>query len=175
MANGPVRRGPRPGRGRGRRRVTLYENGRVRSPLTTRTIALGALVAVLVAAAFVVVASSAREARRSSDAAQRAQAVTISAVALGELTSRLDAALRGYVLGNEPRFLTPFDAARGALPAARRALGGAVTGGDERDALTAAGRDLDTYLRDFAPRAIRAAHAGPTPAAEVALDNESTA
>ena len=44
----------------------------MRSPLTTRTIALGALVAVLVAAAFVVVASSAREARRSSDAAQRA-------------------------------------------------------------------------------------------------------
>ena len=147
----------------------------MRSPLTTRTIALGALVAVLVAAAFVVVASSAREARRSSDAAQRAQAVTISAVALGELTSRLDAALRGYVLGNEPRFLTPFDSARGALPQARRALGRAVTAGDERAALTAAGHDLDSYLRDFAPRALRAARTEPSPGTEVALDNESTA
>src|SRR3981081_863103 len=95
LANGPARRGPRPGPGRGRRRVTLYENARVRSPLTTRTIALGAIVAVLVAAAFVIVASSARQAPRPSDAAQRAQAVTVSAVALGELTSRLDAALRG--------------------------------------------------------------------------------
>jgi signal transduction histidine kinase/CHASE3 domain sensor protein len=147
----------------------------VRSPLTTRTIALGALVAVLVGAAFVVVAASAREARRSSDAAQRAQAVTVSAVALGELTSRLDAALRGYVLGNEPRFLDPFDAARGALPEARGALGRAVARGNERVALTAAGRDLDSYLTDFAPRAIRAARREPTPAVEVALDNESTA
>jgi len=75
----------------------------VRSPLTTRTIALGALVAVLVAAAFVVVASSAREARRSSDAAQRAQAVTISAVALGQLADRLDAAVRGYIHDDDTR------------------------------------------------------------------------
>ena len=147
----------------------------MRSPLTTRTIALGALVAVLVAAAFVVVAARAREARRSSDAAERAQAVTVSAIALGELTNRLDAALRGYVLGNEPRFLTPFDTARGALPQARRALVRTVAAGDERTALTAAGRDLDSYLRDFAPRAIRAARTEPSPAAEVALDNESTA
>ncbi|HEV7363100.1 MAG TPA: ATP-binding protein, partial [Solirubrobacteraceae bacterium] len=143
--------------------------------LTTRTIALGALVAVLVAAAFVIVAASAREARRSSDAAERAQAVTVSAVALGELTSRLDAALRGYVLGNQPRFLEPFDAARGALPQARLGLGRALSGGDERAALTAAGRDLDAYLSDFAPRAIRAARREPTPAVEVALDNESSA
>src|SRR5437763_3068673 len=157
MENGPVRRGPRPGPGRGRRRVTLYENGRVRPTLTTRTIALGAVVAVLVAAAFVVVASNARDARRASDAAQRAQAVTVSAVALGELTSRLDSALRGYVLGNEPRFLAPFDAARGALPAARGALIRAVKSGGERSALTAAGAELDAYLRDFAPRAIAAA------------------
>jgi signal transduction histidine kinase/CHASE3 domain sensor protein len=147
----------------------------VRSPLTTRTIALGALVAVLVAAAFVVVASSAREARRSSDAAQRAQAVTISAVALGQLTSHLDAALRGYMLGNQPRFLTPFDAARRALPAARTSLDRAVSGGDERAPLTAVGRDLDSYLRDFAPRAIRAGRREPTPAVEVSLDDESTA
>ena len=61
----------------------------MRSPLTTRTIALGAVVAVLVAAGFVVVASSAREARRSSDAAQRAQSVTVSAIALGELADRV--------------------------------------------------------------------------------------
>src|SRR5437763_1091029 len=175
MENGPVRRGPRPGPGRGRRRVTLYENGRVRPTLTTRTIALGAVVAVLVAAAFVVVASSAREARRTSDAAQRAQAVTVSAVALSELTSRLDSALRGYVLGNQPHFLTPFEAARGALPGARRALAAAATGGDERSALSAAGGELDAYLRDFAPRAIRAGHTEPSPAEEVALDNESTA
>src|SRR5881227_2941405 len=175
MENGPVRRGPRPGPGRGRRRVTLYENGRVRPTLTTRTIALGAVVAVLVAAAFVVVASNAREARRASDAAQRAQAVTVSAVALGELTSRLDSALRGYVLGNQPHFLTPFEAARGALPGARRALAAAATGGDERSALSAAGGELDAYLRDFAPRAIRAGRAEPSPAEEVALDNESTA
>jgi signal transduction histidine kinase/CHASE3 domain sensor protein len=147
----------------------------VRSPLTTRTIALGALVAVLVAAAFVVIAASAREARRSSDAAERAQAVTVSAVALGELTSRLDAALRGYVLGNEPRFLQPFDAARGALAPARVALGRALSSGDERTALTAAGRDLDSYLSDFAPRAIRAGRREPTRAVEVALDSESTA
>ncbi len=147
----------------------------MRSPLTTRTIALGALVAVLVAAAFVVVGSIAREARRSSDAAERAQAVTVSAVALGELTSRLDAALRGYVLGNEPRFLEPFDAARGALPQARRALDRALSGTDERAALTAAGRDLDSYLSDFAPRAIRAARRDPTQAVEVALDDESSA
>jgi len=147
----------------------------VRSPLTTRTIALGAVVAVLVAAAFVIVAASAREARRSSDAAERAQAVTVSAVALGELTSRLDAALRGYLLGNEPRFLTPFDAARGALPAARGALARAMIAADERTALTAAGRDLDSYLRDFAPRAIRAARTEPSAAVERALDNESTA
>jgi signal transduction histidine kinase/CHASE3 domain sensor protein len=147
----------------------------VRSPLTTRTIALGAVVAVLVAAGFVVVASSAREARRSSDAAQRAQSVTVSAIALGELADRLDAALRGYLLGNQPRFLKPFETARAALPAAQRALDRAVTAQDERAALTAAGRDLAAYQRDFAPRAIRAARTEPNPAAEVALDDESTA
>src|SRR5205085_5593321 len=116
----------------------------------TRTIALGAAVAVLVAAAFVVVAASARDARRSSDAAERAQQVTVSAVALGQLTSRLDSALRSYVLGNEPRFLAPFDAARGALPAARSGLIRAVKDGGERSALGAAGAELDAYLRDFA-------------------------
>jgi signal transduction histidine kinase len=147
----------------------------VRSPLTTRTIALGALVAVLVAAAFVVVVSSAREARSSSDAAQQAHAVTVRAVALGELTSRLDAALRGYLLGNAPRFLTPFDAARDEVPPARRALSRAVTGADERAALTAVGGDLDSYLRDFAPRAIRAGRREPAPGVEAALVDESAA
>ena len=62
-----------------------------------------------------------------------------------------------------------------ALSGARRALAAAATGGDERSALSTAGGELDAYLRDFAPRAIRAARAEPSPAEEVALDNESTA
>src|SRR5438094_895628 len=61
--------------------ATLYENGPVRSRLTTRTIALGALVAVLVGLAFLVVVASARQERRYSEAARRAEAVTTSAVA----------------------------------------------------------------------------------------------
>src|SRR5205085_3841784 len=133
-------------------------------PLSTGTFALGAAVADSIAATYVAVAASAGDARRSSNAAERAQQVTVSAVALGQLASRLDSALRGYVLGNEPRFLAPFDAARGALPAARSGLIRAVKDGGERSALGAAGAELDAYLRDFAPRAIAAAgHGEPSP------------
>ena len=94
----------------------------MRKGLTRRTIGASALLALLVAGAFAVLLRTIEVQRDAAEAAARSQQVQAAANGLERLVLDLEKDQRGYLIHGDRRFLGPWHAARGALPAASALL-----------------------------------------------------
>src|SRR5689334_19981364 len=95
-----------------------------------------AVLAALVAAAFIVLALTIGDLRRSTEKATRAQEVTSAALVTQQLVIDLETGLRGFVLSGNDRLLEPWREAQEALPSATARLE-RLTGADPDQAARA--------------------------------------
>lgn len=103
-----------------------------RVPLVARILIASALLAVLVAAAFVVLVIALSELRTTTTGANRSKELTASALLLEQSLLQSDSALRGYVNTGDQRFLRAWREARLGLPGATAALQESAAGSAAR-------------------------------------------
>jgi signal transduction histidine kinase len=140
--------------------------------LTRRTVIASAVLALLVGAAFAVLARAVSEERGSSDRATDSLEVIAAATALERLVVDLESGQRGYVITREQRFLEPWRSARAAYRSVADNLVARSAGTGER---AAAARELvaavDAYVTEYSVPLVRAAQRGePYASSAEALD-----
>jgi signal transduction histidine kinase len=144
----------------------------VRGGLTRRTIVASALLALVVGAAFAVLARAVSEERDSSGQAIRSQEMIAAASRLERLVLDLESGQRGYLVTRQERFLDPWQAARGEYRRAADALV-ASTGGVNGQAHTARAiaDAVDAYVTQYSVPLVEAARRGEASASSArALD-----
>jgi signal transduction histidine kinase len=136
-----------------------------RVPLSARIVIASALLAVLVAAAFVILVFALSELRTTTVEANRSKDLTAATLVLEQNLLQLDAGLRSYVSTGDPRFLRAWRDARSALPGSTSALEDSATGNQGRErrarSLVAAVRE---YLDDYAIPLVGIAKVNPSAA-----------
>ena len=132
-------------RARARRLPAVRAFG-VRIPLVARIALASALLAVLVAVAFVVLVVALSELRVTTIDASRSKDVTSATLVLEQNLLQVDADLRGYVNTGDRRFLRAWRESRSAIPASIAALDRSAAG---REGQEARARRLSTAVRDY--------------------------
>lgn len=94
----------------------------MRGSLTQRVMLASAVLAVLVAGAFVVLLLALDSTRDSRALARDSRVQLASANRLEKLVIDLEAAQHGFIITHEPRFLGPWRVATATIPAAGRRL-----------------------------------------------------
>jgi signal transduction histidine kinase len=89
-------------------------------PLLGRVVLGSAVLAVLVAGAFVVLLLAMSSLRASTNEQARSKDVTAATLVLERVVDQLDSSLRAFVISGDRRFLGPWQQARAALPPAIR-------------------------------------------------------
>jgi signal transduction histidine kinase/CHASE3 domain sensor protein len=123
--------------------------------------------------AFAVLLVAVDDLRKSARAARDSQEVLAAAHELEGLVVDLETGLRGFVLTRENRFLEPWHAARGSLPARAAALERLSAGnpGQERMARQIT-QTTSSYIEEYADPLLEAAQRGDPAAREVATTAE---
>ena len=130
----------------------------MRGGLTRTTIVASAALALVVGAAFGILVHTIAEQRDSAARATRAQQAIAAADRLERLVLDLETGQRGYLVAREPRFLTPWQAARAQYRRAGEELVAASDGavGPAREIVAA----VDAYVRDYSVPLVAAARRG---------------
>ncbi|MDQ4067901.1 MAG: CHASE3 domain-containing protein [Actinomycetota bacterium] len=132
----------------------------MRGGLTARMMIASALLAILVAGAFVALLLALAEERESTDRSRESQAVLVAANRLERLAVDLETGERGFVLTGEERYLEPWNAARNALPEAGAELQRLVELPVQRARTQQILEALASYLRDHSEPVVEAARRG---------------
>ena len=140
--------------------------------LQTRLVAASAVLAVLVAAAFVILILSLATLREATRQEKQSRDVTAEALMLQKLVLDVEAGLRGYVLTGQTRFLGPHNAARKQLPDRFGDLGRLVADEpDQRERAQDLIATIRRYIADYVNPVLRIARES-LPAARLATDQE---
>jgi signal transduction histidine kinase/CHASE3 domain sensor protein len=94
----------------------------VRGGLTRRTVIASSLLMLVIGAAFAVLLVALDGLRETTRLTTESQQVLTAANTLERLVVDLETGSRGYIITGDPRFLEPWDAARGAIPGQSREL-----------------------------------------------------
>ena len=141
----------------------------MRGGLTRRTVVASAVLALVVGAAFGILVNAIGEQRDSAALATRAQEAITAADRLERLVLDLETGQRGYLVTREPRFLTPWRAARADYRRAGEQLVTASNGaaGPAREIVTS----VEDYVRNYSVPLVMAARRGDASArSPAALD-----
>ena len=128
--------------------------------LTARVVLAGSVLAVIVAAVFVILLVAINRQRDAAELSRHSQRVLAAAEGLERLLIDLETGERGFVITGEESFLEPWTAARSAILAASRELNrlAAVPAQSERaDRITDVVR---SYIREFSLPIVNAARRG---------------
>jgi signal transduction histidine kinase len=102
--------------------VKTGDRDSVRGGVRARTYLASGVLALLVGGSFVVLLLSIGELRRSAELERHSQEVLVAANRVERLVVDLETGLRGFLITDDPRFLEPWNEARGAIPSQTSAL-----------------------------------------------------
>jgi signal transduction histidine kinase len=131
-----------------------------------------ALLAVVVATAFVLLLLSIDELRDSARLATQSREEHATADRLEKLAVDLETGVRGFVITGEERFLQPWTSARAEFPAAARRLERLAEDPEQARRARAIAAAGAAYVRDYAAPLIAAARNGDPSARSVAATDE---
>ena len=135
---------------------------RLARSLVAPTLAVLALVLVLISGTFAVLLVSVRAFDRETDSAGRAERILSLSAASERHVVDVETGLRGYLLTGEPRFLEPYHAGRLRYAADLAAMELLITDPGQRRRLGGLRRASDAYVESWAvPMRLRGAHLSP--------------
>ena len=143
--------------------------------LQTRLVAGSIVLAILVAAAFVILILALSTLREATRQEEQSRDVTAEALMLQKLVLDVQAGLRGYVITGQRSFLAPYEAARDELPGHLLNLQQLVA--DEPSQRQRAREligDIRNYLTDYADPVLRFSTEESRAAGRVATESEGT-
>jgi signal transduction histidine kinase len=152
--------------------VSRLRTGRL--SLQKRLVAGSILLAIVVAAAFVILILSLATLREATRQEAQSRDVTAEALMLQKLVLDVETSLRGYVITGQKSFLEPYDAARKELPDRYRELDRLVA---DEPAQQRRARNLITDIQDYISEFVVPVldfGTGGLPAARSATDIEGT-
>jgi signal transduction histidine kinase len=141
--------------------------------LTRRMVLASGLLAILVAASFLILLLAITNLRESTQQRRETREGLVAAEELEKLVIDLETGLRGFVITNEERFLEPWNEARAAFPEEAGALERVVA--DDPSQLARARRitqDGTSYIHDYAPPLLDAVRRNGASARSVARTEE---
>jgi signal transduction histidine kinase len=145
----------------------------VRGGLTRRMVVASGLLALVIAAAFVVLLSSVADLRTSERRAQESEEVLVVANRLERLVVDLETGQRGFVITGQQRFLQPWRDAQVAFPEEARNLQQLVADNPEQQARAQRiAQAITSYLRDYSIPLVTAAQQDPAAARSEAATDE---
>src|SRR5918994_310811 len=154
--------------------VSLGSGAHVMTPgLTRRMVLASGLLAILVAASFLILLLAITNLRESTQQRRETREGLVAAEELEKLVIDLETGLRGFVITNEERFLEPWNEARAAFPEEAGALERVVA--DDPSQLARARRitqDGASYIQDYAPPLLDAVRRNGASARSVARTEE---
>ena len=141
--------------------------------LTRRMVLASGLLAILVAASFLILLLAITNLRESTQQRRETREGLVAAEELEKLVIDLETGLRGFVITNEERFLEPWNEARAAFPEEAGVLERVVA--DDPSQLARARRitqDGASYIQDYAPPLLNAVRRNGASARSVARTEE---
>jgi PAS domain S-box-containing protein len=132
---------------------------RLARSLVAPTLAIVALVLVLISGTFAVLLVSVRDFDRETESAGRAERILSLSAAAERHVVDVETGLRGYLLTDDPRFLEPYQSGRLRYAADLAEMDLLVTDAGQRRALRELRRAGDAYVEDYAvPLRLRAGY-----------------
>ncbi|OMI86016.1 histidine kinase [Streptomyces sp. M1013] len=117
--------------------------------LTSLTVAVSGLLAVLIGVGFAVLIWTIADANSSTSARRASRAALVRAGAMEQLLIDLETGQRGYVISKQDEFLEPWHTAREALPKEIREFTRTTTTRDQQRAAEQIARGVDSFLNDY--------------------------
>jgi PAS domain S-box-containing protein len=123
---------------------------RLARSLVAPTLAILALVLVLISGTFAVLLVSVRDFDRETESAGRAERILSLSAAAERHVVDVETGLRGYLLTRDPRFLEPYQSGRLRYAADLAEMDLQITDVGQRSSLRALRRASDAYVEDYA-------------------------
>jgi signal transduction histidine kinase len=140
--------------------------------LIGRTFVVSGLLALLIGAAFVVLVDAIDEERDSAALATQSHGVLRAATTLERLVLDLETGERGFLVSGDERFLSPWHAARVAVPEAVKQFTERAGTPAQWQRARAIGQLVESYERDYSLPLVRAARRGDPSVRSTAWMNE---
>ena len=153
-----------PGRLNQVRRLPVFRAFGVRVPLVARIALASALLAVLVAGAFIILVVTLSDLRSTTNAANRSKDVTSATLVLEQDLLQFDASLRGFVNTGDRRFLRAWHTAGDALPSSTANLVQTAIGGGQEVRARRLVNGVREYENDYAEPLVGIAEFSPAAA-----------
>ena len=151
----------------------MFPSNRRPRSLSARLVAGSALLALLVAAAFGVLAFAVTTLDDATKRERHAKAVSAETLQLERLVLDLDTGLRGFVLTGREDLLAPWTSARAALPKNLRAFQQlASTTAEERRRATTLVSSINQYVADYAVPVVDIARTSPAATRQAVVSQE---